>query len=42
MLKTGKLDSKSTSQLAMTAKREQIRRFGEYNGEDGIEGSQPT
>lgn len=30
--------SKSTSKLAMTAKREQIRRFGEYNGEDGIEG----
>ena len=29
--------SKSQAKLGMTAKREQIRRFGEYAGEDGLE-----
>ena len=34
--------SKSATRLAYTAKREQNRRFGEYNGEDGLEGAGPA
>ena len=35
------LNSKSASKLGLTAQREQHRRFGEYHGEDGLEGGEP-
>ena len=33
--------SKSATKLGLTAQREQHRRFGEYHGEDGLEGKEP-
>ena len=30
------------TKLNYVAKREQVRRFGEFNGEDGLDGGGPT
>ena len=40
--KPGHQLSKSAAKLGFTAKREQIRRFGEYAGEDGLDTPGPN